>query len=143
MPCHPLFYDNHPKRVNCKRNAASVASVLLHSVAICKFTRQDYVNVKKVFAKIPQVVSVLSKCSVIPQTLVELKEVFSKHDAKSSLLSLLDFSVRLERELANLEEVELIFMSKELSEMAFAVYKSYLAHSVKDVNKKAIKSLVK
>ncbi|KAG2171885.1 hypothetical protein INT44_006114 [Umbelopsis vinacea] len=143
VPCHPLFYDSHPKRVNCKRNTASVASLLLHSVAVCKFSRQDYIKVKKVFAKIPDVLSILEKYPEIPQTLTELKELLTRHDAKPSLLAILDFSVNLERQLANKEEIELIFMSKELSETALTLYKSYLAHSVKEVNKKALKSLAK
>jgi hypothetical protein len=143
ISCHPLFYDNHPKRVNCKRNAASVASILLRSVAVCKFSRQDHIKIKKVLAKIPEIGQVLSKCNAIPQTLVELQEVLQMYYTKSSLLSLLDFAVRLEQELADKEEIELIFMSKELSEEALTLYKSYLAHSIKEVNKKVIKSLEK
>ncbi|CAO3684306.1 unnamed protein product [Umbelopsis ramanniana] len=143
IPCHPLFYDNHPKRVHCKRNAASVASLLLHCVAICKFSKHDHTASKKVFAKIPEVIQILSKWPTIPQSLAELKQALQIHNAKSSLLSLLDIAVRLEEELADKEEMELIFMSKELSEKALMLYKSYLAHSVKEVNKKVIKNLAK
>lgn len=52
-------------------------------------------------------------------------------------------AVRLEEELADKEEMELIFMSKELSDKALMLYKSYLAHSVKEVNKKVMKNLAK
>ncbi|KAI9277316.1 hypothetical protein BC943DRAFT_373959 [Umbelopsis sp. AD052] len=55
----------------------------------------------------------------------------------------MDFAIRLEQVLADKEEMELIFMSKELSATALMLYKSYLAHSVKEVNKKVIKSLIK
>jgi hypothetical protein len=75
--------------------------------------------------------------------LVELKQLLQVHDAKSSLLTLLDFAVRLERELADKEQIELVFMSEELSEKALTLYKSYFAHAIKDINKKVIKSLVK
>lgn len=143
MPCHPLFYDSHPKRVNCKRNTASVASILLHSVAVSKFTRQDYFRLKKVFAKIPEVMSILEKYTKIPQSLMELREVLGRHDAKSSMLAILDFCVILETQLANEEEMELIFMSKELQGKVLTLYKTYLANSVKDVNKKVLKSLMK
>ncbi|GAB5587994.1 hypothetical protein Unana1_02894 [Umbelopsis nana] len=95
-------------------------------------------NIKKVFAKIPEVVDLLSKCNTIPQTLVELKQLLQVHDAKSSLLTLLDFAVRLERELADKEQIELVFMSEELSEKPLALYKSYFAHAIKDINKKLV-----
>ncbi|KAG2171882.1 hypothetical protein INT44_006111 [Umbelopsis vinacea] len=55
----------------------------------------------------------------------------------------MDFAIRLEQGLADKEEIELIFMSKELSATALMLYKSYLAHSVKEVNNKVIKSLIK
>jgi hypothetical protein len=96
-----------------------------------------------VFAKIPEVIQILSKWPTIPQSLAELKQALQIHNAKSSLLSLLDIAVRLEEELSDKEEMELIFMSKELSEKALMLYKSYLAHSVKEVNKKVIKNLAK
>ncbi|KAG2171906.1 hypothetical protein INT44_006696 [Umbelopsis vinacea] len=143
LPCHPLFYDSHPKRVNCKRNAASIASLLLRCVAVCKFSKQDHTKIEKVFASIPEISRVLSKWSKIPPSLVELKPVLEKYDAKSSIMSLLDFAIRLEQGLADREEIELNFMSEELSATALLLYKSYLAHSVKEVNKKVIKSLIK
>jgi hypothetical protein len=42
-----------------------------------------------VFAKIPEVVQVLSKWHRIPQSLAELKEALQTHNSKSSLLSVL------------------------------------------------------
>lgn len=112
-------------------------------MAVCKFSKHDHTAIKKVFAKIPEVIQVLSKWRKVPQSLAELKEVLQTHNAKSCLLSVLDMAVRLEEELADKEEMELIFMSKELSDKALMLYKSYLAHSVKEVNKKVMKNLAK